>query len=122
MPVGGICTSIFSVFGSRRARPRRPALTSNQMMPFGSRVMPCVLAASPPGPFTLNILTAPVLVSMRPTVVLVGYVRREPEVSLEIGGGVMHERPAARGRAERPVAAVGGGILGRHIQLRRERH
>ena len=29
-----------SVFGSRRARPRRPALTSNQMMPFGSRVMP----------------------------------------------------------------------------------
>src|SRR4029079_11312106 len=49
--------SIFSAFGSRRARPRRPALTSNQMMPFGSRVMPCVLAASPPGPFTLNILT-----------------------------------------------------------------
>src|ERR1700754_4256604 len=70
MPVGGIWTSIFSAFGSRRDRPRRPALTSNQMMPFGSRVMPWVLAASPPGPFTLNILTAPVLLSMRPTVVL----------------------------------------------------
>ena len=49
--------------------PPRPLLMLNQMMPFGSRVMPWVCAASPFGPATLNSLTSPVAVSMRPMVV-----------------------------------------------------
>src|SRR6202035_3202666 len=40
----------------------------NQRAPSLSRVMPCVLAASPPGFGTARNFTAPVLVSMRPMV------------------------------------------------------
>src|SRR5579871_1909844 len=67
MPGGGTKVSIFSVFGSSRHSAPRPTLQLNQMMPFGSRVMPWVLAASPLDENTLNILTAPVLASMRPS-------------------------------------------------------
>ena len=84
--------------------------------------MPCVLAASPSGALSLTNLTAPVLLSMRPTGEAVGYIGREPEIAVEIGNGVVHERAAARRRAERPVAAVGGGVLGRHAEIRRDRY
>src|SRR5579872_5725830 len=67
MPSGGRKVSIFSVLGSSRHSAPRPTLQLNQMMPLGSRVMPWVLAARPLAENTLNILTLPVLASMRPT-------------------------------------------------------
>src|SRR6202012_2407241 len=66
IPSGGRKVVIFSVFGSSRHSAPPPTLQLNQMMPLGSRVMPCVLAASPLDENTLNILTLPVLASMRP--------------------------------------------------------
>src|ERR1700680_1488792 len=70
MPLGGWKTWICSVLGSSRPKLPLPGLTLNQMMPLGSRVMPWELAALPFWPFTLNILTAPVWVSMRPSEVV----------------------------------------------------
>src|SRR5215471_16822688 len=68
MPCGGRYTSIFSVFGSTLARPPLVVVRLNQRLPSLSRHMPWVLAARPPDFGTMNCFTAPVLVSMRPTV------------------------------------------------------
>src|ERR1700689_2975571 len=67
MSVGGRKVSIFSDLGSSRHSAPRPILQLNQIVPFGSRVMPWVLAARPLAPGTLNIFTSPLLASMRPT-------------------------------------------------------
>src|SRR3954469_16785011 len=70
MPSGGMYTSTFSVLGSTLASAPRCTWALNQMLPLGSRISPCAVAALPLGALTLKGLIAPVLASMRPTVMV----------------------------------------------------
>ncbi len=78
--------------------------------------MPWVLAAMPFWPGHLDHLDlAGLRVDAAERGVVVGHVGGEPDIAVEVGPRIMHQRADARGRSLRPVAAVVDRILGRHV-------